>query len=156
MGEQFHVNFYTFASNPTADLPTQVLDSLEYAVDLYQNPQRHSFPGYHIGPAAYACWKAAVPEHGASHGQWWNATVWWECRRMAAAYFAEIAGLIPAAAEPAATLAHAYTEIADLLGQLRDKGLSVADKITLLDRVAAAEAQAIETVGALATQLRSQ
>jgi hypothetical protein len=154
LGEQFHVNFYTFARCQAADLRTQVLDSLEYAVDLHRNPQQHSFPGYHIGPDAYACWKAAVSEHGASHGQWWNATVWWECRRMAAAYFTEIAGLIPAAAAPATALAHAYTEIADLLGQLRDKALPAADKIARLDRAAAVEAQAIELVAGLAAQLR--
>ena len=59
-------------------------------------------------------------------------------------------------AEPATALAHVYTGIAGLLGQLRDKGLPAADKIILLDRAAAAEAQATETVGALAAQLRNQ
>jgi hypothetical protein len=154
LGAQFHINFYTFAQCPTAALTTRALESLEYAVDLFHHPQQHSLPGYHIGPAAYAAWKTAVPEFGASHGQWWNATIWWECRRMAAAYFSELASLIPAAAEPATAQAHVYTEIAGLLGQLRDKGLPAADKIALLDRAAAAEAQAIELAGALAEQLR--
>ncbi|MBM4459076.1 MAG: hypothetical protein FJ011_15160 [Chloroflexi bacterium] len=73
---------------------------------------------------------------------------------MAAAYFAEIAGLIPAADSAAAALARAYAEIADLLGRLRDKGLPAADKIALLDRAAAAETQAIDQITPLAAQLR--
>jgi len=156
LGAQFHINFYTFAQCPTAALTTRVLESLAYAVDLFRHPQQHHLPGYHTGPSAYAAWKTAVPEFGAGHGQWWNATVWWECRRMAAAYFTEIAGLTPAAAEPADALSHIYSEIADLLGQLRDKGLPAAEKITLLDRAASAEAVAIEKIIPLAAQLRGE
>ena len=38
-------------------------------------------------------------EHGATHGNWWNATVWGECRNFAGAYMAEIAEWFPSAAE---------------------------------------------------------
>lgn len=154
LGDQFHVNFFTFSQRTGADLRTQLLDSLDYAVELHWNPRRYRFPGYNIGPEAYACWKAALPEFGTSHGQWWNATVWSECRRMAASYFAEIASLFPAVAGPALSLGRSYAEIADLLSQLRDKELAAADKLVLLDRAAVAEAQTIERVPALAAQLR--
>lgn len=154
-GKQFHVNFYTFRKTAWADAKTTILDSLDYAVELHQDPLAYSLEAFGIGPDAYANWKAAAEEYGASHGNWWNATVWSECRKMAGEYFTEIAGAYTQVSDAAADLTSAYTEIADGLGRLSDKEMPASDKIELLDQVQSQEQQAIEAVAALAAALRS-
>lgn len=89
-GETFHVNFYTIERVEPTDRQTAMLASLDYAMDMHTSPAKYSTDAYGVGPMAYDNWIAAVPASGSGHGNWWNATVWSECRRMAAAYFSEM------------------------------------------------------------------
>ena len=154
-GGQFHVNFYTFKKLERADDRVTILDSLDYAVDLYTNPSKHTGKDYGIGPDAYRNWMAAAKEYGSSHGNWWNATVWWECRCMASEYFGEISRMYDDVSKSAVELGKAYADIAGILGRLRDKAMAAGEKTELLERCESKEAEAIERVASLAASLRA-
>jgi hypothetical protein len=153
-GDPIHANFYTLTRGEPVDQRKAVLESLDYAVDLHRNPTRHSLKDYGIGPDAYANWANAAAEFGASHGNWWNATVWSECRQMASRYFAEIQQSFPAVARPAAELTKIYGDIAALLNRVSDKEMEAAERIRLLAEAKDKEAEAIKKVATLAASLR--
>jgi hypothetical protein len=155
-GEQFHATFYTLEMVEPVDLGKAILASLDYAVDLWRNPGNHTSEAYGVGPAAYDNWVAAVPESGASHGNWWNATVWSECRHMAADYFATIGAGNPGVADLCAELRDAYVQIAENLGKASDKEMDPDAKIALLKKTKQLETAAIEKVEKLAEALRTQ
>lgn len=154
-GERYHVTFYALERGTPAERRKAVLDSLDYAVDVHMNPTRHSREGYGVGPEAYANWIRATPEHGGSHGNWWNATVWSECRRMASAWFTEIGRAYRAVTDAASDLAHAYRHIADALERVSDRTMDPGVKITLLEETKVMEAGVITGVAHLAASLRA-
>ena len=153
-GDEFHVNFYTIEKVEPCDRLTAILDSLDYAVELNENPSAHNQKDYGIGPEAYTNWINAVEEHGSSHGNWWNATVWSECRAMASKYFAEIGKRFRYVSRSVSQLEKAYAEIADALGTLSDKKMDPKKKVTLLEETRKREAAAIEMVTTFAALLR--
>lgn len=155
LGDTFHVTFHLLRRAEPAEHRRAVLESLDYAVDLHANPQAHSFDGYAIGPLAYQNWIRAAAEHGASHGNWWNATVWSECRQMASRYFADIGRKYDRVARPALGLVEAYAEISDALARSSDKTMDATEKVKLLDQTQERESEAIRTVAALVASLRS-
>ncbi|MCL5270040.1 MAG: hypothetical protein M1457_05710 [bacterium] len=155
LGQEIHINFYTIEKCPPADPKATILASLNYAVDLFARPEKHTSADYGIGPRAYDNWIAAVPKCGASHGNWWNATVWSECRRMASEYFGEIGRRHPAVARPAADLSAAYTAIADHLAAASNKEMDAGQKINLLESAKVRETEAIDKIAALTAQLRA-
>jgi len=154
-GDEFHVNFFTFEKVSPRDQLTAILDSLDYAVDLHKNPSSHNFKGYGVGPDAYVNWIKAVPEHGSSHGNWWNATVWSECRTMASKYFAEIGKLYSNVSQAASQLEKIYAEIGTALSTASNKEMDAGEKVKLLEETREKEAAAIELVAALAVSLRA-
>ncbi len=154
-GKECQVNFYTIDKVPPAERQRAVLASLDYAVDMWKNPGKHSSDAYGAGPNAYDNWIKAVPEFGASHGNWWNATVWSECRRMAAGYFSAIGDENKAVAERCAQLSDAYLKIADNLSKASNKTMAANEKIALLKETKALEASAISGVETLAEALRA-
>ena len=92
------MNFFSYERIGPASRLEVILASLEHAVHLWEHPVQHTGPGYGMGP--YGCARlidAVKAGAGDSHGNWWNATVWSECRSMAAAYVAEIADDLPEA-----------------------------------------------------------
>ena len=143
MGDEIHMNFFTWEPIAPAEELKAVLDSFAYAVDLHRGPDRYSFPAYGIGPDAFASWQAALAEHGTSHGAWWNATVWTECRTMAARYLEAVVEHLPDLAEDVRALADRYYEIAAALGRLTDKALPPAEQHAALERAAGIEAAAV-------------
>ena len=155
LGKEIHITFYTIAAVKPVDRGKAILDSLDYAVDLHTHPSRYCMDGYGIGPDAYTNWINAAAEFGASHGNWWNATVWSECRRMASAYLAEIGQAYACVAQPASELSVIYGGIADALGRLSDKAMDTKDKTKLLAETKQKEAEAINKVAALAAVLRA-
>jgi hypothetical protein len=155
LGEEVHVNFFVFEKGERADERTIHADSLRYAVGLWREPGRYQGKGYGIGPRAYDHWAAAAGEHGSSHGNWWNGTVWSECRAQAAAYLGEIAAKLEGtAAGVAEDLSARYGEIAAGLGEIAKKEQPADEKAALAreieEREAAAIAKVEELVGLLA------
>jgi hypothetical protein len=151
--DETHVNFFTFRKLAPADERTVVRESLGYALDLHRHPEKYSFEHYGIGPNAYDNWHRAVPEHGSSHGNWWNATVWSECRTMAAGYFSEIGQRFGAGVAAAPELGREYREIADLLARAADKALEPATKQALIVQAGAKEDRAVKQIETLLASL---
>ncbi len=154
LGDEVHVNFFAFNKSARPDERKALRDSLECAVDMFRHPEKYNWPRYGIGPAAYDNWlKAVAAGHGSEHGNWWNAAVWSECRSMASAYFAEIAGRFPKAAAQAQALAAAYREIAALLAKAADKAMPAEEKSRLLTDLKGKELEAITGVQGLLRSL---
>ena len=136
LGEEFHISFFGFAKTEKADKLTVIKDSLRYAVDLARNPSKYRHEHYSVGLEAYETWiKAVEAGQGPSHGNWWNGTVWWECREMASEYFSEIASEFKGELQrKAMDLSKRYGDLAKLLNQARDKKLPDDKKIeTILE-----------------------
>ena len=138
-----------------SDRLTAILDSLVYAIDLHENPSAHSYEQYGIGPEAYAHWIDAAPDHGASHGNWWNATVWSECRTMASRYMEEIGKEYGHVSQQASQLKGAYAGIATALHTVSARDMDAAEKVKLLRETAEREAAAAEMLAVLADALRT-
>ncbi len=155
-GEQFHVSFYTIEKVAPTDRHTAVLASLDYAVDMWKNPEKHSSEACGVGPKAYDNWIKAVPECGASHGNWWNATVWSECRHMAAGYFSAIGAGNKSVAGFCAQLRSDYQKIAENLNKASNKTMDPDEKIALLKETKELEANAIGKVEKLAEALSAR
>jgi hypothetical protein len=150
LGQEVHMDFHILRPIVPAERSEGVLASLAYAQDLWANPTAHTSADYGIGPNAYTNWIQAVKDgHGASHGNWWNGTVWAECRQNAAAYLAELAPLLPRSAGLAGELSASYAQVAEALGRASDKELADADKIAVLERAAAVEAECTARLGEL-------
>ncbi len=96
-----------------------------------------------------------VPEHGSSHGNLWNATVWSECRQMASRHFAELAEKYDHVSRSASELSARYAEIGNALNTLGDKEMDAGEKIALLEDTKEKESTAIKMVAAFAASLRS-
>ena len=121
-GDEIHVEFFSYEKVQAADDTKIITDSLQYALDLFENPEKYNYEKYTIGAGAYDTWiKAHEQEKAHTHGNWWNGTVWSECRYMAAEYFSEIAGKHDGIAEKSRELSTQYKEIALLLKQVGDK-----------------------------------
>ena len=119
------------ACEPPSGQPA--LEALAYAVDLWKHPERHTNPPYAAGDGAYAKWLAAIDQGPKDvHGNWWNASVWAECRQHAAGYFASLAsaanGENPISPEDAGWLADRYQKLTHLFRLASDRESSAAEK----------------------------
>ncbi len=132
-GDEVHVDFHILRRREPADRLTAVVASLRYAQDLWANPTRHGDRDYGVGPDAWRNWWQAVEAgHGTGHGQWWNATVWGECREQAAAWLTELGQLYPTTAQVVAPLAQGYRRVAECLKQAANRELPAAEQLALL------------------------
>ena len=94
-----------------------------------------------------------MDKYGSSHGNWWNATVWFECRAMASGYFSEIGQKFAPVAGQARELSDAYREIADLLSKAADKEMGPVGKSSLLSQAKDKEGRAIQQIETLLASL---
>ena len=153
-GEAVHACFFAFERGAAVEPRVVVEDSLSFATDLYAHPEDHTDAPYGIGADAYPNWIAAVEAgHGDTHGAWWNATVFGECRDMASAYLAEIAERFPETAAPARDLATRYAEIAANLKRAGDKAMDPSEKVEILEATAAQERDAVASIPAVLAAL---
>lgn len=148
LGDEIHANYFFYQKIHPADEATIIRDSLHHALDLFKNPKRYAFDKYTIGAGAYDIWISAHEQGTAhAHGNWWNATVWSECRAMAAEYFKEIAEKYNGNVSTiAGELNTQYKDIAELLNQVSDKEKAAAEKIPLLKQTKDKEMGAIKKI----------
>ena len=153
LGEEIHLSFFVHRPVTPAPRLTLVRDSLEYALELYRSPKSFTEGAYGMGPDAYHNWLNAIDEHGASHGNWWNAAVWAECRKYAGEYLGEIAGWYPSASASASALADElsgrYSAISGMLYQVADQTRPVGDKTLILEELEALELEANQALDGL-------
>lgn len=152
-GDEVHANFYSLRKAAPQDEAKTIRDSLRAAVEIFRSPTKHTMEGYGMGPDAYDNWAAATPEQMASHGNWWNATVWGECRKMAGAYFAEIAAKRGELAAEAGQLSTAYDEIAGLLAKIAGKEMDPSEKARIARDLKRLEAAAVGRIEQLLPRL---
>ena len=136
LGRRVHINFFTFAKTRRANDKTIIKESLSFAVDTTRNPDGYEErrEHFHIGLGAYDVWIKAVKDgYGTRHGNWWNATVYSECREMASRYFSKIAQKHPGKiSRKAEELSIQYNRLAKLLGKARDHKLGDWKKVKTL------------------------
>lgn len=146
-GAEIHAASYTFRKIEPAPARVAALAALAYAVDLYDHPDSHRWPPYEVGAAAWENWIAALRAGKAHpHGNWWNAMVWSECRRMASRYFGELEALFPANSAAMKALGISYARIADALEAAGNREASDADRITRLEEAAAVEGEGVRQI----------
>lgn len=154
LGNEIHVSFYWFKPAEPADECTILNDALSFAVDMGRHPTQHTDEPYGAGLKAYDKWIAALEAgHGGDHGNWWNGTVWSECRVQASAYLSEVAARHPGVATLSQGLAASYADISASLARAADKELEPADKLDALRSARATEVEVLEHLEALLADL---
>jgi len=131
LGEEVHANFFVFKKNTALPLDDLVRRGIEYALDVIANSSNHTSSPYYAGIKAYETWISAA-EQGecATHGNWWNATVWSECRLMASEFVLEVGKKFPEVADVTLRLSHLYKILADALARVADKKVKSKEKVT--------------------------
>ena len=129
------VEFFAFMPcEPASSTPLE--DALAFAVDAWKRPGCMTEGPYGFGPLAYDRWLAALQADSIDvHGNWWNASVWGECRAFAAEYFATAANVEGAAwldAPTARWLAERYASAAAVLHTASDRTASNAARRGLI------------------------
>lgn len=155
LGNGIHLGFSAYYPLECSPIQRIAHDSLLYAIDLHRNPANHSWADYGIGPNAYANWFEAVKAgHGNSHGNWWNATVWAECRKRASEYLLELLGYgVLTNDVDACAVAHIYSTIGHLLERCADKEMSANEKMNLLAEAARYEAAVVPKLEEMVAEL---
>lgn len=131
--------FYRFSASDVAPKEQRVLQAIKVALAVYDSPSEFEIEDYKFGPNAYAQWCDALqnPESD-KHGQWWNCTVWSECRRFAAEYY-HAWPLGPNV--HASQLASIFKQSSDLMLKASPHDLSNEKKIDLIRQVETLEKQ---------------
>lgn len=153
LGDESHVTFFTFELLAPLSRRTAAIAALRYAIDLFERPQDHTREPYGIGPLAYRNWTAAIAQHGASHGNWWNAMVWSECRKMASRYVAALGNEFQEIRSHAAELAAAYERLGSGLERASDRSMPANAKAKLIADLAALDENCVATIRDLLTTL---
>jgi len=151
LGPEIHLNFYSFEQQGKYVPEKAAYAGLQFAVDLHDDPARFTEAPYSAGPRAYDTWIRAVEAgHGASHGHWWNATVWSESRLHAADFVFQLAAAdkMPVLEE----LAAVCRQTGDLLREASDKALDAGRKIKLLRQAQQSDQQSVELIRAILAQ----
>ncbi len=143
-GQDVYAYFYVHHKGEPADRNDLVRDSLSFAVEMFRSPARFAREGYGVGPDAYDQWSGALESHGGSFGNEWNARVFSECRRHAAAYMREIAEWFPQSRDLSVRLAGVYDDVAENLLAIADPEIALADKRDILARARALDVSAID------------
>jgi AraC-like DNA-binding protein len=131
-------------------------EAFTYALDLYRNPHAYAVPGYSIGYEAYEAWIEAVKKGlGESHGHWWCAQVWSECRRFGSEFFTELAELADDASikKQCRELKPIYATISESIAQASDRSLDKEKQTELLGTAMKAEHAAEPKLEALVAAL---
>jgi AraC-like DNA-binding protein len=108
-----------------ADEPTLLRSALTTAVRMRTAPGEFQIPGYQSGDGAWEWWLAGIEKGlGTSHGHWWSAMVWKECRNFAAEFFESVEPSIgnKKAAGLCRELAGLYRECGAQLDIAKEKG----------------------------------
>jgi AraC-like DNA-binding protein len=130
------VQFTLLEKEPSrADDAALLQGALAVALRVQSSPEDFQMPGYQAGDGAWEWWMAGIDKGlGASHGHWWSATVWRECRTMAASFFEEIEPSMKSAKAAALCrdLSISYRECAGKLGIAGKKDAKAATQKTAL------------------------
>jgi hypothetical protein len=154
MGEEIHCNFFSYKKTKPASRNQIFKESILYAIELYNSPQKYTFEGYGAGKDAYTNYLSAIDEFGSTHGNWWNATVWSENRMMAAHYLVECAEMFKQdIADSCLKASEKYSEISNLLVKISNKELPASEKKSFLQQASTLENEAIAILTGIHSQI---
>lgn len=143
-----------------ADGSSSVRETAKHAIrwgaELFRDGTPWEEPRYHIGRAGYETWlRLVLAGKGSTHGHWWNATVWSECRRFGSEFFTELAEIVaePRPRDLALSLSARYAEAGEKLGQASNRELDAAKQRELIAGALAAEEAAQPEMEELAAAL---
>jgi hypothetical protein len=143
LGQEIHLEFYAFERTEPVAREVAVHEGLRYAARSFRNPEAQTGVGYGFGPDGYSNWIEAVRNgFGDTHGNWWNGTVWAECRRNASAFLKEISPILRDR-ELGESLSGTYCTISRLLEAVSEKERPKDDKIQKLTSAKEAEETAV-------------
>jgi len=95
------LEMYTVRPGKAADDATAVRDALTFALDHSESPPRWIFPRYSAGLGGFDNWIGAFESGTANDfGAAYNASVWHECRGLAAEFLREARDRVDGAASP--------------------------------------------------------
>ena len=127
---------------------TPLADAVDFAIEAWRQPDGMTEAPYRFGPEGYELWRAALGNGEIDeHGNWWNASVWGECRAFAARYFTEappdaFPEWLPPG--PAHELGERYAAVADRLRDVSDRTRSKLARRALVAEARDIEADCIE------------
>ncbi|MBN2789395.1 MAG: hypothetical protein JXR69_04345 [Candidatus Delongbacteria bacterium] len=155
LGEDFHVNFYSFLKIEHIHIKKIILESIIYAIELFDSSESYSWEHYGMGFDAYDNFIDAVKKgYGDSHGNWWNAKVWSECRSMAKDYMNEISELYDLETkEFMQDIAYIYEQIGNYLDKISNRELDVLQKVKLLEKTRELEIENLNNLKELVIKL---
>ena len=150
-------HFTVLSRSPTRRaVPEAARDALSFALELYRTPERHEVECYRIGYGGYENWMDCIRRGmGGSHGDWWNAMVWKECRWFAAEFFKELGELAGDAEKQCERLAQTYTAIFGALKEAGGREAPDADRLRALSEALKGEREAEAGIEALLFSLDS-
>lgn len=149
-----HASFFGFAPCQPAETMAAVKAGLQFSLDTWDHPRAYACDGYAMGPEAYRFWAEAIDEYGQTHGHWWNATVWSECRTMAARFFEELSHKI--SSHEWESLARDYNGIAREFARVADREAPTDAKREHVRRLARYEHAAIERIRTILATMQAR
>jgi hypothetical protein len=154
-GKDFHANFYSYNKIDPEHKKKIVMESIMYALELYDSSESFSWDFYKVGFGAYDNFISAVKKgFGDSHGNWWNAMVWSECRLMAKDYMIEVSELYDLEIkEFMQDIAYIYEQIAKYLKEVSNKDLDIKKKIHILEKAKELEQENLNNLKELLIKL---
>ncbi|MEM7363344.1 MAG: hypothetical protein AAF525_04935 [Pseudomonadota bacterium] len=152
-GSEFHCNFFVIDRVARASEETMIRSGFEYALSVLQQPEVHQESGFVVGLAAYDLWIDVVTDYGDTHGHWWNAAVWGQCRDFAQKYCVEVAERLPEASVEAYSLAKQYDEIASGFRFVGDVTRTISERRARLRQMRDIEAATERTLLTLLAKL---
>ena len=157
-GNEIHSCFFSFEKAVVSNPIDSILNSMKFALELNESPCKHTVSPYTCGIDAYDVWIEGIRNgYGAEHGNWWNGTVWSECRKQGALFFGETAVEFPSLAAISSELQGLFEQTADLLLKVSDKELDDNQKkVKMLLEAKHAEEEAMILMKTLSLSLPNE
>ena len=127
------VEFISFSKCDALDPESRLSSALSYAKDVFEDPEGFQHPEYGTSLNAYPLWQEAMQnEEHDRHGQWWNATVWSECRNLTGQYMRRIKVSNSTLQEDLNQLGSRYIELAETICASAPQDLALQEKLELI------------------------
>jgi len=118
--------------------------ALQYALDVFNSPEDFQHPGYGLGLNAYPIWRDSLShETYDMHGQWWNATVWSECRLMTGQYMQDFSSANSAFTKGLNALGDLYVKLAETICESAPQDVPNRKKLELISQAEELENQCV-------------
>jgi len=155
LGGEIHAGFFAWKKAEPAGFVAALRAALDFALELHEEPERWAMEDYAMGMNAWQAWIEAVREgRGNTHGSWWNARVWGECRLMTSRYVAEASVRLDRLHSELVELAGEYAQLGTGMHLVADRGMDPEEKTVLLRELRGIESRCLKGLRRLRESLR--